>query len=144
MSDDKRPLREWRHYVADMIEFCERVLSYTRDLDQQTFITDRRTYDATLRNPEFIGEAGTHIPLRIRKGYPRIPWREIIALRNRLIHVYLGIDQDVVWDIVRTDVPHLLAELQIMIRKERTLRLRGSGMAFGHGGGRQWRGATNS
>ncbi|MDE0680363.1 MAG: DUF86 domain-containing protein [Gammaproteobacteria bacterium] len=118
MSDGKRTQREWRLYAVDMIEFCERVLSYTRGLDQQTFIADRRTYDATLRNLELIGEAGSHVPLKVREAYPAIPWREIIALRNRLIHAYLGIDDDVLWDIIRTDVPPLLSELQVLNRQE--------------------------
>ena len=118
MSDDKQTLREWRLYVADMIQFSERVISYTRKLELQAFIADRRTYDATLRNLELIGEAGSHIPAKVREAYPAISWREIIALRNRLIHAYLGIDNDVLWDIIKTDVPALLAELQILDRRE--------------------------
>ncbi len=118
MSEKKQPLREWGLYAADMIEFCERVLSYTHGLDQQTFIADRRTYDATLRNLELIGEAGSHVPAKVREAYPAIPWRQIIALRNRLIHAYLGIDDDVLWDIIKTDVPLLLAELQVLNRQE--------------------------
>lgn len=118
MSDASRPLREWRLYAVDMVEFCERVLSYTRGSDQQTFVADRRTYDATLRNLELIGEAGSHVPAKVREAYPAIPWREIIALRNRLIHAYLGIDNDVLWDIIKTDVPRLLAELQVLNRQE--------------------------
>jgi len=118
MSDEKRPLREWRLYAADMIQFCGRVISYIRNLDQQAFISDRRTYDATLRNLELIGEAGSHIPAKVREAYPSISWREIVALRNRLIHAYLGIDNDVLWDIIKTDVPALLAELHILNSRE--------------------------
>ena len=62
MSDAESGFREWRFYVQDMIEFCESVLSYTEGLDQRTFVADRRTYDATLRNLELIGEAATHLP----------------------------------------------------------------------------------
>ncbi len=118
MSEGKEPPREWRHYVADMIGFCERVLAYTRGLDQQAFIADRRAYDATLRNLELIGEAGSHVPEEVRDAYPAIPWREVVALRNRLIHAYLGIDDDVLWDIIKTDVPLLLDELQVLDRQE--------------------------
>lgn len=69
------------------------------------------TYDATLRNPELIGEAATHIPPVIREQYSNIPWRMIIAIRNKLIHGYLGIDNDTLWSIIQTDVPELLTEL---------------------------------
>ena len=50
MSDNKRPEREWRFYLDDMMDFAQRVLDYTDGLDKSTFIADRRTYDATSRN----------------------------------------------------------------------------------------------
>jgi uncharacterized protein with HEPN domain len=69
-------------------------------------------YDATLRNLELIGEAATHIPDKIRKENATIPWRMIIATRNRLIHAYLGIDNDTLWSIIRDDIPDLLDQLK--------------------------------
>ena len=62
MSDANHEARGWRFHVQDMIEFSEKVLSYTKGLDQATFIADDLTYDATLRNLELVGEAATHIP----------------------------------------------------------------------------------
>ena len=86
--------REWRFYLTDMISFAEKVQAYTYDLDQIRFEASGLNYDATLRNLELIGEAATHIPDDIRSAHPDIPWRMIIATRNRLIHGYLGIDND--------------------------------------------------
>lgn len=57
--------REWRFYLDDMIEFAELVLEYTAGYSQEQFEQDRRTYDATLRNMELIGEAATRIFLMI-------------------------------------------------------------------------------
>ena len=71
-------------------------------------------YDATLRNLELIGEAATHIPEAIRTAHPEIPWRMIIATRNRLIHGYLGIDDDILWGVIRDDVPGLMLSLQAL------------------------------
>jgi uncharacterized protein with HEPN domain len=115
MSDASR--REWRFYLDDMINFAEKVLSYTDGLDQADFLASGITYDATLRNLELIGEAATHIPDDIRAAHPAIPWRMIIATRNRLIHGYLGIDDDTLWSIIRDDVPGLLPLLKAL-RKE--------------------------
>ena len=95
-----------------MISLCERVLVYTNHLDQPTFTSDIRTFDATLRNLELIGEAATRIPADVRESHPHIPWRRIIGTRNRLAHDYLGVDEDVIWDIVQTEVPSLLAALR--------------------------------
>lgn len=92
MSDSTQ--REWRFYLDDMIGFAEKVMSYTHDLDQAGFVSSGLNYDATVRNLELIGEAATHIPDEIRQANPQIPWRIIIATRNRLIHGYLGVDND--------------------------------------------------
>ena len=115
MSDANHEARGWRFYVQDMIEFSERVLSYTNGLDQATFIADGRTYDATLRNLELVGEAATHIPRAVRDAHPEIEWREIIATRNRVAHGYMGMDEDVIWDIIQTDVPNLLPALRDLL-----------------------------
>lgn len=104
--------REWRFYVDDMIRFAGNVLSYTQGMSQDDFASTPLNYDATLRNLELIGEAATHIPEAIRASYPEIPWRMIIATRNRLIHAYLGIDNDTLWSIIRHDVPELVNALR--------------------------------
>lgn len=106
--------REWRFYVDDMIVFAQNVIKYTEGFDQSAFVANQLNYDATLRNLELIGEAATHIPDDIRQAYPMIPWRLIIATRNRLIHAYLGIDNDTLWSIIRDDVPELLKELTVL------------------------------
>ena len=115
MSDDMGESRPWRLYIQDMIDFGERVLSYTGGMDQAAFIADRLTFDATLRNIELIGEAATHVPGRVREAHPDIEWRSIVGARNRLAHAYLGIDDDVIWDIVRTDVPKMLPKLRRLL-----------------------------
>lgn len=106
--------RAWRFYLDDMIGFAERVQAYTDGLDQAAFEKSGLNYDATPRNLELIGEAATHIPDAVRAAHPEIPWRIIVATRNRLIHGYLGIDNDTVWSIVREEVPCLLAQLRAL------------------------------
>jgi len=106
--------REWRFYMDDMITFAEKVLAYSDGLDQQTFVSSGLNYDATLRNLELIGEAATHIPDCVRQAHDQIPWRQVIATRNRLIHGYLGIDNDTLWSIIQDDVPDLLQQLLLL------------------------------
>ena len=91
MSDAIR--REWRFYLEDMIDFAGKVLAHTDGLDQSGFVASGLTYEATLRNLELIGEAAT---------------------RKRLIHGYLGIDEDTLWSIIQDDVPELLPLLQAL------------------------------
>lgn len=110
MSDAQT--REWRFYITDMVGFAENVISYTDGFELESFVSSGITYDATLRNLELIGEAATHIPQEIREEYADIPWRLVIATRNKLIHGYLGIDNDTLWSIIQTDVPELLNQLK--------------------------------
>ena len=113
MSERRCPSRHWHCYLNDMIEFCERILYYTSGVsDQQSFVMDGRTFDATLRNLELLGEAARHVPAAVQASAERIAWREIIGMRNRLAHGYLSIDNDVVWQTVHTEVPILLRSLR--------------------------------
>lgn len=105
-------VREWRFYLDDMIGFAEKVIAYTDGLDQPGFVASGLAYDASVRNLELIGEAATHIPDAVRTDNPELPWRLVIATRNRLIHGYLGIDNDTLWSIIQSDIPALLPKLR--------------------------------
>jgi uncharacterized protein with HEPN domain len=111
--------REWHFYLQDMIRFAENVMTYTSGMDQGTFVSSALSYDATLRNLELVGEAATHIPEDVRKASPFISWRMIIATRNRLIHGYLGIDDDTLWSIIKDEVPELLTGLEKLVETTR-------------------------
>jgi uncharacterized protein with HEPN domain len=106
--------REWRFYLDDMIGFAEKVIADTAGLDQDELVDSGLNYDATLRNLELVGEAATHIPLKIPEANSAIPWRELIATRNRPIHGYLGMDNDTIWSIIKDDIPTLLPALRIL------------------------------
>ncbi|MFN7275848.1 MAG: HepT-like ribonuclease domain-containing protein [bacterium] len=107
--------RQWRFYVEDMLRFSRKIMEYSAQLDFQAFDSGGQAFDAILRNLELIGEAATHVPEDARARNPGIPWRRLVATRNRLIHGYLGLDNDTLWSLVRSDVPALadaLAGLQ--------------------------------
>ena len=65
--------REWRFYIDDMIAFAEKVIAYTDGLDQERLVARGLNYDATVRNPELIGEAATHVPDAVRAVHPEVP-----------------------------------------------------------------------
>lgn len=112
-------LRQWRFYLDDMIGFAEKVIAYSVGLDQISFVASGLIFDATLRNLELIGEAAMHIPDAVRAANPQLPWRQIIATRNRLIHGYLGIDNDILWSIIESDIPALLLQLRELRQRTR-------------------------
>ena len=112
---DSGPERLWDCYACDMLVCCERVVAYTQGMDQAAFVVDGRTYDATMRNIEIIGEAARHIPQDVRDSHQEIPWSAVIATRNRIIHGYPGLDNDAIWRIVRESVPALIPLLKALL-----------------------------
>ena len=118
MSDAGREGRPWRFYIQDMIEFGEKVLAYTEGLDQEAFIADGLTYDATLRNLQLIGEAATHIPDEVHQTHSEVPWHAIIGTRNRLAHSYLAISDSIIWGVIQEAVPDLLPALRNLLESE--------------------------
>jgi uncharacterized protein with HEPN domain len=98
--------------LCDMIGSIERILLYMQQVEYDDFVEDCKTQDAVIRNIEILGEASKLISDVIRNEYVDIPWRNIAGTRDRLIHNYFGINIDIVWTIVRTDLPRLLAQLK--------------------------------
>ena len=103
--------REWRFYVTDMIGFSEKVVVYTDGMDQEKFVTSGLNYDATEHNLILLGEAATHVPEQVQIFASEINWRQIVGTRNRLVHGYLGIKNEVVWDIIQNEIPVLIEQL---------------------------------
>lgn len=103
--------REWRFYVTDTIGFSEKVVVYTDGMDQEKFVTSGLNYDATVHNLILLGEAATHVPEHVQIFASEINWRQIVGTRNRLVHGYLGIKNEVVWDIIQNEIPVLIEQL---------------------------------
>jgi len=108
--------REWRFYISDMLGCAVKVMAYTEGLDEKTFVASGLNYDATIHNLILLGEAATHIPERVQLFASEIGWRQIIGTRNRLVHGYLGINNDIVWDIIQNEIPVLITQLQALIK----------------------------
>ncbi len=68
---------------------------------------------------EIIGEASNKISSVLKDRYPFVPWREMSDIRNKIIHHYFGIDYDIVWDSVKTDIPQLKEWMETLINQEK-------------------------
>lgn len=99
--------REWKLYFDDMLECCEKIMSYTQGLTRDQFESNRLIYDATLWNVQLFGEAAKNIPEEIRNQMVEVPWRELMSMRNRLVHGYFGINNAILWQVIEIEVPKL-------------------------------------
>ena len=99
--------KEFLDYVEDIIEAMDDAMRFVEGLEYDDFAKDRKTVYAVTRAIEIIGEAVKKIPARVKKRYPKIPWKRMAGMRDKLIHEYFGVDLRRVWNTVEKDVPNL-------------------------------------
>lgn len=100
--------------LQDTIAAIER---YTRE-GRQTFDADELVQVWCLRHIEVLGEAASRLSDALRQRHPSVPWREIVAMRNLLIHGYFDVDWEEVWNVVERDLPNLKGQLQKILEAE--------------------------
>lgn len=102
-------------YLNDILESIADIREFTAGMNRESFCNDKKTIKAVVRSLEVIGEAVNKVPQHIRARYPEIPWQETIAMRNRLIHEYFGVDLEIVWQTIEEDLGLLEKIAKIII-----------------------------
>lgn len=104
--------------VRHMLEAAREALSFAENKTKSDLHSDRMLALSIVKSIEIIGEAASTVTKEFRDKYNEIPWASIIAMRNRLIHVYFDIDLDRVWDTIKDDLPPLISALEEVISRE--------------------------
>jgi len=104
--------REPNLLLEDIIESIQKIKIYTSGLSLDEFLKDDKTIDAVIRNFEIIGEAANRIPDEIRDKFQLVNWHRIRGFRNRIVHDYMGIDYEIVWEIIEKDLEELKNRIQ--------------------------------
>ena len=98
--------------IRHMLDYSQEAVALSVGRARPDLDLDRLYNLAMTRLVELIGESATHLSESTRHAHPQIPWPQIIALRNRLIHGYDQINFDILWDIIEIDLPPLIAQLE--------------------------------
>ena len=98
-------------FLRHIVDECSYLLKEYQGNTFDDFMQNQRLSKAVCRSLEIIGEACNRIHPDIKAAHPHVAWREMSDMRNRIIHHYFGIDYDVVWDTVKTDIPLLREEI---------------------------------
>ncbi len=93
-------------YLKHILECIRRIEENTRE-GRERLLTSHTLQDAVLRNLQTLSESAQRLPDSTRAKRPEIEWKRIAAFRNFLVHDYLGVDMERIWEIVQRDVPAL-------------------------------------
>ena len=110
--------REYLDYVADIQEAVSSILAFTNGMTWEQFAADRKTQYAVVRAFEILGEAAKKVPLSVRKRHTRVPWKQMAGMRDKLIHEYFGVNYQVLWKTVQTDIPPLQSRIAKALEQE--------------------------
>jgi uncharacterized protein with HEPN domain len=97
--------------LLDMLVATREAIGFVATLNQAQFASSKLHQNAVMRSIEIIGEAATKVSQGFRGAHPEIPRRDIVGMRNRLIHYYSNISMDVLWDVCRDKLPALVSLL---------------------------------
>lgn len=102
--------------LMHMLEASQAAVKHLSRKKRSDLDTNRTILSAVVRELEIIGEAANSIPAIVKKKYPEIPWKQMIAMRNRLIHAYFDVDHDIVWITVSEYLPKLIDDLKTILK----------------------------
>ena len=101
--------------LEDILEAARKIKRYSSGLNYEAFINDDKTIDAVVRNFEIIGEAANRFNDDFSISNPHIEWDRMRGFRNRIVHDYFGIDYEIVWDIIESDLDLLIEKIEVLM-----------------------------
>ena len=98
-----------------MLDSSEAILSFIKNKTREQLDTDRLLASGIIRELEILGEAANHVSKDTQKSFPEIPWKQLISMRNTLIHAYFDVDYDIVWKTINDDLPPFYHQIKKII-----------------------------
>ncbi len=100
------PKSDWV-YLGHMLDMCQKGLDIATGKSRSEYDNNDTLKLALTHVIQVIGEAAEHVSDEFKETHPQIPWHEIIGMRHRIVHDYMNVDEDVVWAVVKNDLPSL-------------------------------------
>jgi uncharacterized protein with HEPN domain len=98
-----------------MLDPTTAILHFIDGKTRKNLYSDRMFSNAVIRELEIVGEAANHISKTTQKSFPELPWKQLIAMRNTLIHAYFDVDYDIIWETVINDLPPFYLQLKMIL-----------------------------
>lgn len=109
-------MREYRLLLEDILKATEDIRNFTQGISMEHFVADEKTRSAVLYKFAVMGEATKLLPDQVRAQYPDIPWRSIAGLRDKVIHGYIGVDYELLWETIDKKIPVVIEGLHRILK----------------------------
>ena len=94
-------------FIEHIIDSIDAIADFSKEMSKGAFLSSRLKQSAIVREIEIIGEAAKNISEKLKKEHSEIEWKEISATRDKMIHHYFGVDLDIIWNIIKKNLPEL-------------------------------------
>lgn len=111
-------MRHEASFLKDILAACSKIEAIVESTSEQFFLKDPVLPAAVLHHLTVIGEAISRLSVELRERYPDIPWRQMIAVRHRIVHAYFDLDWQILWDAAMEDVPQLRQQVLQILKRE--------------------------
>ena len=109
--------RDKKLFLNDIVESIDAIFDHIKGYDLGDFKSDRKTYQAVVKEFEIIGEATKNVYELLKEKYPNYPWRLIVDFRNKLTHEYFGVDFVLIWNTIFLKLPELKKMIEKLIKE---------------------------
>ncbi|MDM7920816.1 MAG: DUF86 domain-containing protein [Pyrinomonadaceae bacterium] len=99
-------------YLYDILECCQKIETYLAGITKDDFDRQQLYQDAVVRNIEIIGEAAKCLSEELRNARPEVAWKEVMRMRDKVVHHYFRINLDIVWQTAVGDIPSLRSQIE--------------------------------
>ena len=111
-------MRSESSYLKDILVACRKIERIAEAHSEVSFLADQVLPPAVLHHLTVIGEAICRLSPELTARYPEVPWRQIVAVRNRIVHAYFELDWQILWDSAVGDVPRLRSQILRVLESE--------------------------
>lgn len=105
--------------IQHILDSANEALSFVQNIDEEKFSKNRMMILSVIKEIEIIGEAASKISEEVKLKYAVVPWKDIVGMRNRLIHGYFDVDIKLVWNTIKINLPQLISSLEYILEKEK-------------------------